>query len=95
MSNLEILESPRARILTAEEVLALQQQGKVRAFVDQKMKDGKASRVHGWCMADILADVVAEYGEAHEAYARKYLIEDVCGIKKAPSKTRLSQDEMN
>ena len=53
------------------------------------MTEGKASHLHGWRLSDILEDVMAQYGEAHKAYARDYIIKDVCGIKKAPSKTRL------
>ena len=89
MSNVHIPESAKAQILTTDEFLHLEKQRNVKSFVDQKMTEGKASHLHGWRLSDILEDVMAQYGEAHKAYARDYIIKDVCGIKKAPSKTRL------
>ena len=89
MSNVHIPESAKAQILSTDEFLHLEKQRNVKSFVDQKMTEGKASHLHGWRLSDILEDVMAQYGEAHKAYARDYIIKDVCGIKKAPSKTRL------
>ena len=89
MSNVHIPESAKAQILTTDEFLHLEKQRNVKSFVDQKMTEGKASHLNGWRLSDILEDVMAQYGEAHKAYARDYIIKDVCGIKKAPSKTRL------
>ena len=78
----------RVRVLTTEEFLVVEKQRAVRAFINRKMAEGTASRLYGWAMSDILEAVKKRYGKAYAAFARDYIIRNVCGGIKFTSKKR-------
>ena len=78
----------RVRVLTTDEFLVVEKQRAVRAFVNRKMAEGTASKLHGWAMSDILEGVKKRYGMAYAAFTRDYIIHDVCGEIKFTSKGR-------
>jgi hypothetical protein len=44
------------------------------------MKKGKASLKKGWVMSEILKDISERHGEDGMKIARKFIIEEYCGI---------------
>ena len=78
----------RVRVLTTDEALVVEKQRAVRAFVNRTMAKGVASRLQGWVMSDILEAVKKRYGKAYAAFARDYIIRNVCGGIKFTSKKR-------
>ena len=78
----------RVRVLTTDEFLVVEKERAVRAFVNRKIAEGLAGRLHGWVMSDILEAVKKRYGKAYASVARDYIIRDVCGEIKFTSKKR-------
>ena len=76
----------RVRALPTDAFLVVEKQRAVRAFVNRKMAEGTASKLYGWAMSDILEAVKKRYGKIHVAFARDYIIHDVCGEIKFTSK---------
>ena len=73
-----------ARILTTEEMLALERHLEIRSLVDREIARGKSSALHGWVMSEILGKVERRYGKTGAAFAKNYIVSDVCEIEKVP-----------
>ena len=73
-----------ARILTTEEMLALERHLEIRSFVDREIARGKTSTLHGWVMSEILGKVQRRYGKTGSAFAKNYIVSELCEIERDP-----------
>ena len=81
METMSSIKPDAARVLTTEEFLLFEKQEAVKALVDRKMAEGKSSRRQAWVMLEILEDVRRQYGKAMVAFAKSYIVTDVCGMQ--------------
>ena len=81
METMSSIKPDAARVLTTEEFLLFEKQEAVKALVDRKMAEGKSSRRQACVMLEILEDVGRQYGKAMVAFAKSYIVIDVCGIQ--------------
>mgnify|MGYP003628421518 CR=1 FL=1 len=44
-------------------------------YIEDSMKKGKESFLHGWSMNDILWDIYTEWGKPAYNFSRKYIIQ--------------------
>ena len=70
-----------AIVMSTEEFLARERKEIISSLVNKLMAKGKASNRHGWSMTEILSEIEIQLGTAALPYARRYIVQDVCGIK--------------
>ena len=70
-----------AIVMSTEEFLARERKEIISSLVNKLMAQGKASNRHGWSMTEILSEIEIQLGKAALPYARRYIVQDVCGIK--------------
>ena len=75
------LKPADATVMSTAEFLAYERKTVVASLVMKLIERGKASRRSGWVMSGILKEVEVQLGKAALPYARRYIIQDVCGIK--------------
>ena len=83
MEYIKTILPETATILTTEEFLALEKKIDVRSFVDREISEGKASKLRGWVMSEILRKIQEQFGKAEVPIAKEYIVSEVCGIEKA------------
>ena len=79
MDRKQLLSPDIAKILTTEE---FEKQELIKAYVQRRMNKGKQGPAHGWVMSEILKSVKRNFGLAAAVFAREYIVNDVCAIKK-------------
>ena len=82
MDRKQLLNPDAVKILTTEEFLAFEKQERIKAYVHRRMDKGKQGQTHGWVMSEILQSVKRSFGLAGAVFAREYIVNDVCAIKK-------------
>ena len=82
MDRKQLLNPDTAKILTTEEFLAFEKQERIKAYVQRRMNKGKQGPAHGWVLSEILKSVKRNFGLAAAVFAREYIVNDVCAIKK-------------
>ena len=85
MDRKQLLNPDAVKILTTEEFLAFEKQERIKAYVHKRMDKGKKGKTHGWVMSEILEAVKRSFGLAGAVFAREYIVNDVCAIKKPRS----------
>ena len=53
----------------------------IKNYVNSRIKIGRASKLKGWVMSDILDQVAQDLGRWAVPDARQYIVEDVCSIE--------------
>ena len=85
MERKQLLSPDIAKVFTTEEFLAFEKQERVKAYIQRRMDKGKKGPTHGWVMSEILQSVKRSFGLAAAVFAREYIVNDVCAIKKPRS----------
>ena len=82
MDRKQLLSPDIAKIFTTDEFLAFEKQERIKALVHRRMDKGKQGPTHGWVMSEILQSVKRSFGLAGAVFAREYIVNDVCAIKR-------------
>ena len=67
--------------MSTEEFLARERKEIISLLVNQLMAKGIASKLDGRSMAEMLSEVEIQLGKAALPYARRYIVQNVRGIK--------------
>ena len=70
-----------AIVMSTEEFLARERKEIISLLVNKLMAKGIASKLHGRSMAEMLSEVEIQLGKAALPYARRYIVQNVRGIK--------------